>query len=116
MTVHLLLERNVCHRSLLYHGTVGKTNSCNKIRKPFITSVPVAFMQLQKSLCTRTYFYIRAYDAALEGLNRARRLYTDAGPQGAEGIEHTRDPKGLVKAAAMRDGQRLKAEAVRVLR
>lgn len=58
----------------------------------------------------------RAYDAVVEGLNQARRLYTDAGQQGLEGLKRTRDPLGLVKAAAMRDGQRLKGEAVSVLR
>lgn len=58
----------------------------------------------------------RAYDAIVEGLNNARRLYTDAGPQGLEGLERTRDPVDLVKAVAMRDGQRLKSEAVKVLR
>lgn len=58
----------------------------------------------------------RAYDAVVEGLDQARRLYTDAGTQGLEGLERTRDPVGLVKAAAMRDGQRLKSEAVSVLR
>lgn len=58
----------------------------------------------------------RAYDAIVEGLNHARRLYTDAGPQGLEGLQRTRDPVGLVKAAAMRDGHRLKSEAVKVLR
>lgn len=60
--------------------------------------------------------FFRAYDAVVEGLNHARRLYTDAGPQGLEGLEGTRDPVGCVKAAAMWDGQRLKSEAVEVLR
>lgn len=58
----------------------------------------------------------RAYDAVLEALNHAKRLYTEAGPQGLEGLERIRDPVGLVKTAAMRDGQRLKGEAVAVLR
>lgn len=58
----------------------------------------------------------REYDAALEGLHLARRLYTEAGFQGAQGLAKTRDPEVLIKAAAMRDGRRLKAEAVRVLR
>lgn len=61
-------------------------------------------------------FVFRDYDAIVEGLNHARRLYTDAGPQGLEGLERTHDPVGLVKAVAMRDGQRLKSEAVKVLR
>lgn len=69
-------------------------------------------------ICLRTKpsCWFRAYDAIVEGLNHARRLYTDAGPQGREGLERTRDPVGLAKAAAMRDGQRLKSEAVNVLR
>lgn len=58
----------------------------------------------------------RAYVAVVEGLDKARRLYTAAGPQGLEGLARTRDPLGLVKQAAMRDGQRLKHEAVRMLR
>ena len=58
----------------------------------------------------------REYDAVLEGLERARRLYADAGPEGSQGLRRTRDPTGLVKAAAMRDGQRLKGEAVSALR
>lgn len=65
---------------------------------------------------TKNYCAFRAYDAVVEGLDQARRLYTDAGLQGLEGLCRTRDPLGLVKAAAMRDGKRLKAEAVRVLR
>ncbi|CAM9432817.1 unnamed protein product [Ectocarpus fasciculatus] len=58
----------------------------------------------------------RAYVAVVEGLDQARRLYTAAGPQGLEGLARTRDPLGLVKQVAMRDGQRLKHEAVRMLR
>lgn len=58
----------------------------------------------------------RAYDAVLEGLERAQRLYADAGLEGLEGLQRTRDPVGLVKEAAMRDGQRLKGEAVCALR
>ena len=52
----------------------------------------------------------------LEGLERARRLYVDAGPEGLEGLQRTRDPIGIVKEAAMRDGQRLKGQAVCALR
>lgn len=58
----------------------------------------------------------REYSAALEGMKQARRLYIEAGPEGAEGLDRTRDPEGMVKAVAMRDGQWLKAQAVRVLR
>lgn len=58
----------------------------------------------------------RAYDAALERLNRARRLYSEAGPQGLQGLSRTSDPAGVVKSAAMRDGGQLKVEALQLLR
>lgn len=58
----------------------------------------------------------RDYDAALEALRRARNLYVEAGPQGLDGLDRTWDPEGVVRAAAMRDGRSLKAQAVQALR
>lgn len=58
----------------------------------------------------------RDYNTALEDLRLARCFYTEAGPQGVEGLSRTQEPEGLVRAVAMRDGRRLKAEAVQALR
>lgn len=58
----------------------------------------------------------RDYNAALEGIRLARRFYTEAGPQGVEGLSRARDPGDLVRAAATRDGRCLKAEAVHAIR
>lgn len=58
----------------------------------------------------------RDYDAALVNLGRARRFYTEAGPQGVVGLSRTQDPEVVVQTAAIRDGRRLKSEALRALR
>lgn len=71
---------------------------------------------LFRCLFQNTNCVFRAYVTVVEGLDQARRLYTAAGPQGLEGLARTRNPLGLVKQVAMCDGQRLKHEAVRMLR
>ena len=49
-------------------------------------------------------------------MDQARHFYTAAGPAGIQGLERVGDPEGFVKAIAMKDGRRLKTEAIRLLR
>lgn len=59
---------------------------------------------------------LRKYDEAHKALAEARRLYVKAGPEGEDGLARTGDPIRETQAAALRDGQRLRVDALQLIR